>query len=763
MGPLQAVALGPTEAVAPIAGCASRKKNDPIVAETLDTLVAPDRQLSSALLLLLPAALAVALSYHAAGTAAGASTLTGVVLTLAFILSQERPVAGKPGALDRISAIGLTGLPAALTVYFAFNAGGFFPDSTGVGTLVVAYILMARIALAQRPFEGFTRPLGIAAAALVLYALWTLLSVFSSDAPERALVEFDRASLYALAFVLFASVPKTSERLRWMVRSVAVAFVAICAAALVTRVLPEVWSIPRTYADNRLNFPLTYWNALGLVASLGFILCFHLSASEREPPLVRVLASAGIPVLAAALLLTLSRGAIAAGIVGLLVYVAAARPRALLGALIALVPATAITLAVTYDANLLVSSTEPTSPEAVAQGHSVALAAGLCALAAAGLRLLLLAVDARLARISLSPAAKRVFAGATAVVGVLIVVGASVSIGFTGGLREQYDRFANSPVAGDASDPRQRLTSVGNNERLDPWKVALDDFDEHALRGRGAGTWGLSWNQERPGPREVLDAHSLSLEVLGELGLVGTILLGTGLGILLLGLARRSTGLERTLYAAAFSAGIAWLLHAQVDWDWEMPAVTIWLFMVGATALSREPVAEVASRRSPMALRAGLILAVSGVAALAGVIAISETNANRSLAAIEVGDCNTAVDAAQSSNSVLATRVRAYEIEAYCDASAGRNREAAEAMQKAVERDPDNWEPHYGLAVVQAAAGLDSRQAARQAARLNPREPLTRDALELSAAQTPEERKRRAQEALLSLGPDGPALLLVDL
>jgi hypothetical protein len=342
----------------------------------------------------------------------------------------------------------------------------------------------------------------------------------------------------------------------------------------------------------------------------------------------------------------------------------------------------------------------------------------------------------------------------------LIVVGLSVSIASTGGLREQYNQF-KPPTGGSTSRPR--LTSLGNKGRVDTWKVALDDFDEHPLRGRGAGTWELSWNLERPNPGAVRDAHSLSLEVLGELGLVGAMLLGTGLGILVVGLGRRSTGVERTLYAAALATGIAWLLHAQVDWDWEMPAVTLWLFMVGAAALARERGAQPGGRPSSRVLRAASILSVTSVAAVAGIIAISETKADRSLNAVEVGDCQAAVDAAEESNSVLAVHIRAYEIQGYCAASAGRTRGAIEAMQKAVERDPDNWEAHYGLAVVQAAAGLDPGQAAREAMRLNPREPLTRDVQELSAAPSPKERKRRAQEALLSLGPDGPALLLLDL
>src|SRR5262249_19535184 len=67
-----------------------------------------------------------------------------------------------------------------------------------------------------------------------------------------------------------------------------------------------------------------------------------------------------------------------------------------------------------------------------------------------------------------------------------------------------------------------------------------------------------------------LDAHSLYLETFAELGLVGLLLvcaLATPVVVALRGRASETT-------AAALGGAIAYLVHAGLDWDWEMPAVT---------------------------------------------------------------------------------------------------------------------------------------------------------------------------------------------
>jgi hypothetical protein len=51
------------------------------------------------------------------------------------------------------------------------------------------------------------------------------------------------------------------------------------------------------------------------------------------------------------------------------------------------------------------------------------------------------------------------------------------------------------------------------------------------------------------------------------------------------------------------------------------------------------------------------------------------------------------------------------------------------ALSEALDRDPNNWEYHFGLAVMRAAAGLDPRHQARVALRLNPLGPSPNDAV----------------------------------
>ena len=192
-------------------------------------------------------------------------------------------------AAGRLASWALLLLPGGLTIYLSFNGGGFFPNTQAFAALVLAAALGLRIAFAEEPFAGFSKPLGVAVGGLALYALWTLMSAAWSDSTARALLEFNRALLYLLALVLFGSLPRTASNFRWMVRGLALGIVVVCVCGLVTRVLPDVWPISGTLADNRLSYPLTYWNAMGLLASVGAILCFHLACSRSEPALARVL------------------------------------------------------------------------------------------------------------------------------------------------------------------------------------------------------------------------------------------------------------------------------------------------------------------------------------------------------------------------------------------------------------------------------------------------------------------------------------------
>ena len=70
---------------------------------------------------------------------------------------------------------------------------------------------------------------------------------------------------------------------------------------------------------------------------------------------------------------------------------------------------------------------------------------------------------------------------------------------------------------------------------------------------------------------------------------------------------------------------------------------------------------------------------------------------------------------------------------------------ALAAMNKAVSLDPNNWNYRYGLALMQAAAGLDPRPATREALTLNPREPLVQDEWSTFQSGSPKEWEAEAR------------------
>jgi hypothetical protein len=180
-------------------------------------------------------------------------------------------------------------------VVFGFQAGGFFPGTVALVAVVLAIVLVLRVTLAERPFAGLSIPLGIAGASLGLFAVWTLVSAVWSQAPGRALLEYDRVLLYLLVFVLLGCLARTVPRVRWAVRGLVAGAFVVCVAGLVSRLLPEVWPLGPDLATERLSFPLTYWNAMGLVAALGAIAAFTMSSDAEEAPLGRVLARLRCP------------------------------------------------------------------------------------------------------------------------------------------------------------------------------------------------------------------------------------------------------------------------------------------------------------------------------------------------------------------------------------------------------------------------------------------------------------------------------------
>jgi O-antigen ligase len=108
------------------------------------------------------------------------------------------------------------------------------------------------------------------------------------------------------------------------------------------------------------------------------------------------------------------------------------------------------------------------------------------------------------------------------------------------------------------------------NDRVAYWRVAAKDLESHVAVGSGAGTYAAYWSRH---PQRVyfvpLHAHSLYLETGAELGVVGLALL-----LAMLALPLSSIGSRDPIRSGAACGFLAFVLHAGIDWDWEMPVVT---------------------------------------------------------------------------------------------------------------------------------------------------------------------------------------------
>lgn len=628
-----------------------------------------------------------------------------------------------PG-MRRLPAAAMVVLPAAATVYLAFQSGGFFAGATSIAACALLLVAVLRVTLAEHPFEGYGPAFVAVLLPLSLFAVWTLASSLWSTADARAVLEFNRALLYVAAFGVMATFTPTRAQLTWAVRVLFFAIAGICLAGLATRLLPDVFPTAAHVQPGRLSFPVYYWNALGLMATVGSTLGVYVATDEGQPLAMRAVGSALIPGLAVVVLLTFSRGAIAAVVISVVAYVLIARPRGLPTALLSVAVPVGVALVAAYGATEL-GSAHPTSAAAVAQGRDLLKVVIGASLAAGVLRLLLGLLDSRVAALC-NRVPRRLGVGlAVGAAATALVV--ATALGAPAALGRQYDRFVQSKAVNGGTTERTRLTNVGNNGRLDHWRVAVKAFEARPTLGHGAGTYQLLWAQYRRYPFAANDGHSLYIEVLGELGVVGLALVVLAVVAILITFARSARGRDRYLFAALFAVGLAWALHAGIDWDWEVPAVTLWFFAFGGLATAALRRGHLRGPPPSTAVRTGLALALLLLAVLPALTALSQHRLDDGLRAFKRGDCPSAIHSALGVTSLLSIRPEPFEILGYCDGALGLNRLGVSAMESAVRRDPEDWELVYGLALARARAGLDPRPEARRAVKLNPLGSLPRD------------------------------------
>jgi hypothetical protein len=590
--------------------------------------------------------------------------------------------------------------------------GGYFSTAWGWGSLACLWAALVLVVASTRVEMGRLEIVFLAA--LSAFLAWTALSALWSVAAPSAIREVERGLLLWSALVTTMLLAR--RPMRPLLGGVLGGVVIASGYGLATRLFPARLGTFSAIAGYRLDEPLGYWNAIGLFAAIGTLLATGFAARGRSRA-TRAFGSAAPIVLVPTLYFTYSRGGWAALGIGLAIGVALDRRRLqLLTTIVALSPIVALAVWFCVREPDLNRRTAALT-DAAAEGRRLAFILVALAIASACVGPALQALEQR------AQLGRRVrIAWRGLVIGVLLAaVGAGVV--HYGGPQHiatgAYDSFKAQPVRVSASSNlNQRLFTFSANGRLTQWRVAVDDYRMHPWLGSGAGTYELSWLHDRPtGLWKIRDAHSLYVEVLAELGPVG-------LGLLLLMFSIPIFAAIKVrrhpLVPIALGAYVVFLLHAGVDWDWEMPALTIAGVLCGVAILvvARPQVdGRVLSRR----VRLTSVTAVAAVAAFAFVglmgnlaIAASNNAANDSKWQDSARHAREAKRWMPWSPDPWRLQGEAQYVQGNFDAARANFREA-------IEKDPNNWLLWADLATVGTHGTW--RAPARRALQLNPLAP----------------------------------------
>ncbi len=453
------------------------------------------------------------------------------------------------------AAAGARAILLAGPTALAFFAGGYFDEPrawAGLGVWVLVVVALVTTPRSLPRGSGAWAALG----GLGALAAWTLASIAWAPVAGSAYHAGQIAVLYAGGLAAAAMLFNGERWQRAVEPALAAGILIVIGYGISGRLLPGLLHFSRSVsAEGRLEQPLTYWNAMGELAALGFVLCARVVGDASRPSWLRASAAASSAPLGLGLYLSFSRGALFACAAGIVVLIVLVPRREQLGALMVTIVAGGLASAASAPFRGVTSLAGSQSLRERQGAIGLALVVVIMALAAGGQWVLQRRVSGR--PLGLPRAAP-------AIAAVLICAGLASAI-----VLGAKERSGSVALSGGAS----RYTSLQSN-RYAYWRVAMRAFSDEPIRGVGAGGWAVYWLRYRPFDEAAQDAHSLPLQTLAELGLVGAALLLTFVGGVAFA-AWRAMRLRPELAAGPIAALVVYVVHAPLDWDWQMPAVTL--------------------------------------------------------------------------------------------------------------------------------------------------------------------------------------------
>jgi tetratricopeptide (TPR) repeat protein len=632
----------------------------------------------------------------------------------------------------------LLGLGAGLSPFFFAYYGTSVWVPIGLG--LVAAAAVGAVARPVRPGA----PAALALGGLFGLGVWSLCSTAWAESVEKAVVSGNRWLAYGALLLVMLVLLRSERRSAVLLGAAGLGVVAVAMSALARLLGAD----PQTlFLNGRLNLPLGYINGEGCLFVIGFWLC--MAAAESRRALVAGPAAGLAALMACLALLSQSRGSAFAMLGSLLVVVAfvPGRTRRAYGLLIV-----AGGVAVAAPDLLHIYDRYARGAIPVAAGHAAGRAALLSAVAV-GVAWALLTFSWE--RGWTTAARGRARTAGSWLLLVPVVLALALALGSAGRIerdvRNQWHAFTHlAEPAGSsataASASHTRLLS-GGGHRYDYWRIAWRLWREHPVLGVGAGNYARFYYEHRATTEDIDQPHSVELQTLSELGLVGALLLicflaGVVLGVLRTRPAAARSPLTRALMVGGLGAFVAWLVQTSVDWMHLLPGLTA-IALAGVAVVVRQrrrprpaetTAAQSRVRRAPIGrptralgasalvvtlIVAGASLSRQGLADLYRSRAEGELNAHPA-AALKNIDRSLDID----SDSVESYYVKAAALARFDEAAP-----AAAALDVALAREPGNfvtWALLGDLAVRERNFALAKEDYVR-AHRLNPREETLRE------------------------------------
>ena len=615
---------------------------------------------------------------------------------------------------------------AGATFWIAFH-GGFYGLQPRAALAIVTWwaiglILVTRVVDLQR----VPRLALVTFAGLAGLSVWTAISLAWATDDETAFVEFDRVLLY-LGIVVFAALLSVRHKLPRWADGFAIAITAIAVLALLSRLFPGLrlgTSLDRYLpgTGTRLSYPLNYWNGLAVLTALGIPFLLRVAVTAK-PGLIRGAAVAPIPALAAVIYLASSRGGAVAAAVAMVAFTVIVDARWRAAAAVLCGVAGSLVVIHALRVRPILSDGPFTTHEAAMAGRRVAIIVLLvCVLTG-----LLFAAGSRLTRDVVVPRWLNRSVLAIVVLATAVAVVASHPV-------RRFDAFKTPASVAAVNDPSQgsasgHIFSESGSGRWQLWKSAVSEWRHYPVTGHGAGSFAAWWLQRNTLTRFVRSAHSIYLQTLGELGLVGLALLVLALGPgVVATVVRRRTVSPATV--GAFGASfIAFAAAAGYDWMWEVTAVSVvglaslGMLVGGGAVTDRQP--KRTPRRSglQLALRVVPIVVVLGVLFAEAVPALVDMRIQSSQAAVSRGDDVTAYKDALAAHAIQPWASSPYVQLALVDEQRGQLRAARASIEGALARDPSSWTSWLVAARIDTKLGdiSQARRSLNRARELNPR------------------------------------------